>query len=124
MSCVSRRLATSASDFVNSPTAAAQYFLHDPKLSVLAHYLRSKTPNLYKSWEYYLMVYVPERARMKGGNTCIHRTPDLQRKQPKPVRAARLFFPESKCVGTGITCPFCMFIPLFSARTYVGRELH
>src|ERR1700738_3220259 len=88
MSCVSRRLATSASDFVNSPTAAPEYFLHDPKLSVLAHYLRSKTPNLYKSWEYYLMVYVPERARMNGGNTCINRTPDLQRKQPKPVRAA------------------------------------
>jgi hypothetical protein len=32
-------------------TAAAQYFLHDGKLSVLAHHLRPRTPNLYKSSE-------------------------------------------------------------------------
>jgi hypothetical protein len=30
----------------------SQYFLHDRKLSALAHYLRSRTRNLYKSSDY------------------------------------------------------------------------
>jgi AraC family transcriptional regulator len=66
----------SASDFVNFATAGAQYLLHDRKLSVLAHHLCSKTPNLYKSSEYYLNG-VCAKARPHGRRELMH-APDPQ----------------------------------------------
>jgi len=50
--------------------------------------------------------------------------PEFATPTAKTVRAARLFLPESKCGGTGITYPSCMFIPLFPAQTCAGLESH
>jgi hypothetical protein len=101
-------IASDCRDVVNFPTAAAQYFPHDGKLSVLARHLRSKTTNVCKSSENYLNGIC---ARVRPA-----RTERTHARTGSPVWAARLFCPESKCGGTGITYPFCMFIPLFPAR--------